>query len=111
VTRGSVSVSNATGFVVIGDPGDDGCAGNVVSGAITLTHNQGDVEVQVNRIGGTLGVTDTSGTGPFPDDTQAEIVNNIVSGALSCSGNVPPPTNRSQPNLVSGAKTGQCAGL
>jgi hypothetical protein len=108
---GGVTVLNATSFVVIGDPGDDGCPGNGVGGSIILDDNRGGLELEFNQVGGSVLVDHTSGAGPFPDDTQPEIVNNTIGGDLSCSGNVPPPTNRGQPNIVTGVKTGQCADI
>ncbi|MEU8925634.1 Ig-like domain-containing protein [Kitasatospora sp. NPDC048545] len=108
---GSVAVSHATGFVVIGDPGDDGCAGNRITGLVSLADNHSGAELIANHIGGSVQVQGTTGTGPFPEDDRAEIEGNTILGSLSCSGNVPPPTNGGHPNTVTGIRTGQCANL
>jgi hypothetical protein len=105
---GSLSVTRSTGFVVIGDPGDDGCASNTIRGAVTLHGNQAGAELVGNQIGGALNVRDTSGTGPFPEDVAAEIEGNQVGGSLVCRGNVPPPINDGNPNTVRGSRVGQC---
>jgi Big-like domain-containing protein len=76
---GSVSVNGATGSVVVGSPAD-GCAGNTMGGA-TFSGNHGGT-----TIGG-----------------------NTISGSLSCTGNVPPATDKGSPNSVAGARTGECA--
>jgi hypothetical protein len=76
-----------------------------------LLDNQHAVEVGANHIEGNLTVSGTSGTGPFAEDSRAEIEHNVIRGALVCSGNVPAPTNDGQPNTVTGARSGQCAGL
>jgi len=108
---GGISVRNATGFVVAGDAGDDGCGGNtVLSGSAQFANNHGDVEIVGNHLP-SLVVTGTSGTGPMPDDTTTEIESNLITGALNCSGNTPPPTNDGHPNTVGGGRTGQCVAL
>lgn len=78
--NGRVTISGATGPVRIGDPAG-GCAGNTI-GATTITNSRG-------------GVT---------------IAGNTIKGALACSGNVPAPTNKGQPNSAL-ARSGQCTGL
>jgi Big-like domain-containing protein/YDG domain-containing protein len=80
--NGSVSVSGATGPVVVGDP-INACPGNVIGSTVSLNNNHGGVAVGGNRIG----------------------------GGLNCAGNAPPPTNDAAPNTVTGARTGQCASL
>lgn len=110
-TVGSVQVNRATGFVVIGDPGDDHCPGNHITGSVQLTHSHSGAELVANDIGGSVQVNGTTGTGPFPADDRAAIVGNTIHGSLSCAGNVPPPTNRGTPNTVTGSRTGQCTAL
>ncbi|MFF4565475.1 Ig-like domain repeat protein [Streptomyces sp. NPDC001435] len=107
---GSVQVSRASGFVVIGDPGDDHCPGNHLRG-VQLTDNHSGAELVGNDIGGSVQVNGTTGTGPFPVDDRAAIVGNTVQGSLSCVGNTPPPTNRGTPNTVLGSRAGQCSAL
>ncbi|WP_344441679.1 Ig-like domain repeat protein [Kitasatospora nipponensis] len=108
---GAANVTGASGFVVIGDPADDGCAANRITGAVSLSNNRGGAELVGNHIGGTLVVQGTTGTGPFPEDSRAEIEGNTVGGSLNCSGNVPAPTNDGHPNTVTGARQGQCSSL
>jgi hypothetical protein len=110
--QGSLSISGTTGFVLLGDAGDDGspaCAGGSYAGAVTLDGNGGQAEVSGNRLSGALTVNDTSGAGPNPEHPATEIEGNTIRGALNCSGNAPAPTDDGRPNAVTGARTGQCA--
>ncbi|MDQ1416677.1 MAG: large repetitive protein [Acidimicrobiaceae bacterium] len=75
-TTNSVTVNDSTGFVLIGDPGDDGCAVNTIKGALTLQDNTGGVEAIGNHVTGAITVSGNSGTGPFPEDTAPEIEGN-----------------------------------
>jgi Bacterial Ig-like domain (group 3) len=109
--HGSVIVTHASRFVVIGDPRDDGCALNRIRGQVSLRSNRGDAELARNHIRGTVNVRGNSGTGPFPEDSATEIEANTIGGSLHCTGNVPPPTNDGHPNAVAGSRTHQCAGL
>ncbi|MFJ9482909.1 Ig-like domain-containing protein [Streptomyces mirabilis] len=108
---GSVNVARATGFVVIGDPGDDGCAGNRITGQLALSDNRSGAEAVANHVGGSVQVQGTTGSGPFPEDSRAEVEGNTIGGSLICSGNVPAPTNDGHPNSVAGARQGQCSTL
>jgi hypothetical protein len=48
------------------------------------------------------------------DSDANEYVTNTIMGSLNCAGNSPAPQvgdSEGEPNVVSGAKTGQCAGL
>ncbi|MFE2611026.1 Ig-like domain repeat protein [Streptomyces mirabilis] len=107
---GTVQVDRATGFVVIGDPGDEHCPGNKTD-SVQLTNNHSGVEVVANDIDGSVQVIGTTSTGPFPADGRAAIVGNTIHGSLFCASNVPPPTNRSTPNTVTGSRGGQCTTL
>jgi uncharacterized repeat protein (TIGR01451 family) len=109
--RSNVNISGATGFVLIGDPGDDGCAANTLQGSLTVSNGQGGTEVGQNRIYGTVTLTSSAGTGPFADDVGVEVEGNTISGNLNCYSNTPVVTNDHQPNNVSGARNGQCAGF
>ncbi|MGH9124556.1 MAG: Ig-like domain-containing protein [Acidimicrobiales bacterium] len=71
----SVTVENANGFVVVGDPGD-GCAPNTLSGSLVLVDNAGGVQAIGNTVGGTVTATGNTGAGPFPDDTGVDISGN-----------------------------------
>jgi hypothetical protein len=108
VVGGAVTVENSTGFVTIGDPVDDNCGGNNIHGSVVLRNNTAGLEVVANTIGSSLQVTGTAGTGPFSEDSRAEIEANHL-GSLTCSGNVPPPTSEGDLNTIAGAHTGQCA--
>ncbi len=110
--HGSVKILGSTGFVLIGDNGDDGappCTGNRFAGSVTLDGNTGQAEIGGNTFRGSVTINNTSGVGPDLETTATEIEGNIIGGALSCTGNVPPPTNDGQPNTVSSARKGQCA--
>ncbi len=78
---------------------------------MTLSDNHSGAEVMDNHVGGTVQVQGTTGTGPFPEDTRAEIEGNTIGRSLICSGNVPAPTNDGNPNSVAGARQGQCSTL
>lgn len=108
---GSVLVSHASRFVVIGDPRDDGCAINRIGGQVSLRSDRGGTELSGNHIMGTVNAKGDSGTGPFSEDFTTEIEANTIGGSLHCTGDTPPPANGGQPNSVTGSRTGQCAGL
>ncbi|MCU1450334.1 MAG: hypothetical protein JWP02_2504 [Acidimicrobiales bacterium] len=107
---GAVSVSGSTGFVLMGDGGDEGgtCAGNQVSGSVTLSSNNAGVEVGGNKIGGKL--TLTSNKGGTGEDANPEVEANRVGAVLGCTGNTPAPINDGLPNTAA-ARSGQCASL
>jgi hypothetical protein len=106
------NVSGSTGFVLIGDAGDkgeSGCAGNTLSGSLSLSNNTAGVEVGGNTtIAANVTVSGTTGSGPTSEDAAPEIEGNKISGNLSCSGNTPAPTNDGLPNTVSSNRSGQC---
>ena len=108
-TTGNVSVSGATGFVLLGDPDDDACATNTFRGRVTLSDNHGGVELAGNQIRGALSVSGTTGAGPFPDDAGAEIEANAIGGTLKCSANSPVATNDHRHNTAQGNRSGECA--
>jgi uncharacterized repeat protein (TIGR01451 family) len=110
-TVGSLSVNGSSGFVLVGDPGDDLCPGNTINGTVSLSNNGAGVEVSHDRIAGSLVLSGNAGGGPFADDVSPEVEANTVGGSLSCSSNAPAPTNDHQPNAVSGSRSGQCSGL
>ncbi|GAB2726996.1 FG-GAP-like repeat-containing protein [Kitasatospora kifunensis] len=106
---GTVQVADSSGFVVIGDPAEEGCAGNLIHGSVLLSDNHGGAAIADNRIDGTVDVVGTTGAGPFPSDARPRIEANTVEGSLDCAGNTPPPGNNGRPNTVDGVRTGQCA--
>jgi hypothetical protein len=110
--KGVSAVSEANGFVLIGDPGDDRCEGNTLRGWVVLNSNRGGLEVSHNTFQGELRVSATSGDGAahggFPEDHGSEISANTVRGLLACFENAPPPSNDGQPNHAT-LRRGQCA--
>lgn len=104
-----VTISGASGFVLIGDPVDDSCAANNVQ-SVSLTSNTAGVELTQNTVTNNVAVFSNSGHGPFAEDSAPEIEGNHIGGSLSCSGNVPTPTNDGQPNTAA-SRSGQCVGL
>jgi hypothetical protein len=107
---GNTNVTGASGFVLLGDPGDDGCAANTLKN-LSLGSNAAGVEMGANAISGNVSLTNNAGGGPFPDDASPELEANRIGGNLSCSANNPAPTNDAQPNVVTGNRAGQCAAL
>jgi hypothetical protein len=113
---GNVIVSTTTGFVVIGDGGDDGapgCAGNTLNTPLlTLSNNTGGFEFAANHVSGTVTFSGNTGAGPTVEDAAPEVEGNTIVGALSCaSSNNPALTNGGQRNTVTGVKSGQCSGV
>jgi hypothetical protein len=102
-------ISGASGFVLLGDPGDDGCAPNAFRSSVTLTSNQSGAELGRNQITGAVSVTGTTGSGPLPDDAGAVIEANTIGGGLACSGNTPMASDNHQPNTVYGTRSGECS--
>ena len=80
-----MSVTGATGLIVIGGPSGGSCAGNTISGAVTLTSNQDGVEVDNNYITGTVKISGTTGSLPAPYPGSVQVVGNSGSGKLSVS--------------------------
>jgi Bacterial Ig-like domain (group 3) len=110
--NGNVSVTGSSGFVMIGDGGDDGtpaCAGNIFSANLTVTNNTGGIEIGGNTIAGTVTVSGNVTT-PLGEGV-AEVEANKIGGSLSCAtSNNPALTNDGLKNTVGGTKSGQCAG-
>jgi hypothetical protein len=74
--KGSVSVNGSTGFVLIGDSGDDACGPNSIGGSLTLQHNTHGVEAIGNHVVGAVTTSGNSGTGAFPEDSASEVSGN-----------------------------------
>jgi uncharacterized repeat protein (TIGR01451 family) len=106
--RSSVSVKNTTLLARVGDD-DSSCAGNRITGSLTVTGNTGGVEVYGNTVGGAASVKDNTGASPLAD-AAPEVEGNTVTGSLSCSGNTPPPVNDGLVNHAA-VKLDQCAAL
>jgi hypothetical protein len=108
--NGNLSVSGASGYVLVGDPGDSGCARNSLRG-VTLGSNQAGVELGQNTIANNVSLTNNRGGGPFPEDARPSVEANQIQGTLACSGNTPAATNNSNPNNVKGTRSGECSGV
>ncbi len=109
--RGATNISTTTGFVLIGDNGDDGfsCAGNDLRGGLTLSANAGQVELGGNQIHGGASIANTTGNGPTIENSITEIEGNHISGQLSCTNNSPAPIDDGSPNPTTAGGRGQCA--
>ncbi|HEX3426009.1 MAG TPA: MBG domain-containing protein [Acidimicrobiales bacterium] len=75
-SHGSINVSGSTGFVVVGDPGEDRCAANTVDGALNLLNNTGGLVAVGNTVTGAVNASANRGAGPFPDQTAPEVTGN-----------------------------------
>lgn len=64
----SVDIKNATGLVIVGDPGDAACPSNRIGGILSLQNNSGGVEAIGNTVAGAIITSGNSGPGPFPGD-------------------------------------------
>lgn len=95
----AISIAGTVGPVVIGD-GTAGCARNDIVGTVNLDGNN-SVELDTNRVAGSVAVANTSGS-PQP----AVIAANQITGNLTCTNNVPVPTDDGRPNTVLGTTTG-----
>lgn len=73
---GSVTVGNAAGLVIVGDPGDANCAVNTIGGTLSLENNTHGVEAIGNTVAN-LVVFGNSGPGPYPGDVTT-ISGNII---------------------------------
>jgi len=76
------------------------------TGPLTVSGTTEHLSVSDTVIAGAAQITNNN-TAPSP----IVISGNTIVGLLSCSGNVPPPTNNGDRNLVVGVATGQCRGL
>jgi hypothetical protein len=108
--HGASTVRTTSGYVLIGDNGDDGlsCAGNDIRGHLTLNANAGQLELGGNHVAGGVTISNTSGIGPNVENLISEIEGNQISGQLSCTNNTPSPINDGRPNTTTGGRSGQC---
>jgi hypothetical protein len=106
----SLQVSGATGFVVVGDPGDDGCTPNTFGSSVSLTNNAAGAELGSNRVQSSVTFNNNTGGGPYPSDATPHVEANVIASSLSCNGNSPAPSNEGHPNSAP-YKLGQCAAL
>ena len=111
--NGNITATGTTGYIVIGDGGDDGppgCAANTITGNVTLTSSKGGFEIAGHNVTGTVTLTGNTGSGPTSEDASPEVEGNKITGSLSCAtSNSPAITDGGQKNTVSGTKSGQCA--
>jgi len=70
-----VSISLSHGFVLVGDPADDGCPSNVLAGGLSLIKNKNGVEAIGNTTPSVF-ASGNAGAGPFPEDTAPDISGN-----------------------------------
>jgi len=119
----SVQIHFATingGIDVQGGSGPFGPPFDVTFNAIEDNHINGGATVQGydgfwfgfirNDVNGAVNLNDNGLTDPDAN----EYVTNTIHGSLNCAGNSPAPQigdSEGSPNQVTGAKTGQCAGL
>jgi uncharacterized repeat protein (TIGR01451 family) len=108
--RSSVSIDAATGFVLVGDPGDDNCAGNTITGNLGITGGLAGLNLRSNSLLSSVTVDKNKGGGPYPVDASPVIAANTIGGRLACKSNTPAPVNAGQPNTAP-TKSGQCATL
>jgi hypothetical protein len=118
--RGGLFIEPGATFV-LGSEESPGSIGTITGGVHAT--NPASVQIHFARINGGLRVHGGSGPfgGPF-DVTWNAIEDNRINGgatvegynSLNCAGNSPAPQigeSEGSPNEVTGAKTGQCAGL
>ena len=108
---GATSILGTTGYTLVGDPGENSCAGNTFSRAVTLSSNTGGVAFNGNHASAQVTLSADHGGGLFADDTAPMVEANQIDGTLSCSANVPAPINQGHPNTGTGARVGQCSAL
>ena len=119
---GKLSVTGATGPVMLGDGGS--CAADTIPSLITITGATGSVTVNGLEESGTLTLSgDTGGVtlsassvnGLVHVENNAgpavTVAGNTVTGSLYCTGNNPAPTDNGSINTVSGTATSQCAAI
>jgi hypothetical protein len=72
-TSATVTIAGSTGFVLVGDAGDDQCASNAISGSLNLVHNTAGLEAVANTVTGAITASANIGAGPLTEDTTPEI--------------------------------------
>ncbi|MDQ1701580.1 MAG: hypothetical protein QOF57_832, partial [Frankiaceae bacterium] len=80
---GSLSVAQTRGLVTIGGTKASHCAGNVISGSVTLRSNTGGVIFVGNTVKGSLTIAGTRGTVPPPGHGPLVVDGNTVRGRKS----------------------------
>jgi hypothetical protein len=81
---GEVSVTGATGFLLLGDRSpaedDDNCEANTFHGSVSLTGDTGGAKAIGNDIGGSLTTGNDSGRGGYPFELAPQLAPNTVNG-------------------------------
>lgn len=72
---GTVLVTGATGFVLIGDPANN-CPSNVIAGNITAVNNTHGLVIIGNQYSGSFTVSGNSGAGPLPGEGSPVVSGN-----------------------------------
>ncbi len=94
-TLDSVTMSGVTGtftFVPFGDP-ESGCAGNRLTGSLTVT-NTHNIEIESNVIGGSVTISDS---------TAVELAGNTIKGSAQCTNITTFTDGDATPNTVQGS--------
>lgn len=109
--HGGAKVTGTAFMVRIGDDDDTPfCAGNTLKGSIDLENNTGGLELSGNAESGSVTLIGNQGASPLSEDKTPEVELNTISGALTCTLNVPGVTNGGQAN-TGHPESGQCAHL
>lgn len=103
---GPIAVRRSSGYVLIGSDHTPDCAGNTITGVLTLDANTGGIEVSANTITGPVTITGNSGGGLPPEDAVPAFDANRLTGPLHCDGNQ--PALHQTDNTVLGPRFGQC---
>lgn len=81
---GSLNVTNATGYVLVGDraPNEDydDCAADKITGSANLVNDTNGATMLADAIGGALNTVNDSGVGGFPFELAPELAPNTVNG-------------------------------
>ncbi len=106
---GGPNVTISGNFVCANNPNACFAQGGVVQGNLTVDNNNNNnvgniVDVEGNQVSGNVDVSGNSGQTPI-------VGGNTIGGNLRCSGNSATLVDEGFPNIVSGSKLGQCAGL
>jgi hypothetical protein len=109
---GAVTVMNSSGFVLLGDGGEDGCPANSLHGSVTIAQNRAGFEVSGNSIAGSMTVNANSvSTGARTEDGGLAgnvVEGNAITGSLGCTGDTPAATAEGIANTASGGGSGEC---
>jgi enterochelin esterase-like enzyme len=80
---GALKLSGSTGLVLVGGDAATGpCAGNTISGSVSITDGTGGVEFNGNKVTGSLTITGNTGSLPPPDTGSVHAAGNSVSGPV-----------------------------